>query len=56
MAENHDLNEQVSVTFTVGEWAKIITSIATSRFDVGVKEYLNSNIYECVTRTERALS
>lgn len=56
MAENHDLNEQVSVTFTVGEWAKIITSIATSRFDLGVKEYLNSSIYECVSQKQRALS
>jgi hypothetical protein len=56
MAENHDLNEQVCVTFTVGEWAKIVTSVAMSRFDLGVKEYLNSTIYDCVARKERALS
>ena len=56
MIENSDLNEQVCVTFTVSEWAKVVTSIATSRLDLAMKEALNANIYECVTRTERVLS
>lgn len=51
-----DLQESVSVTFTVGEWAKIVAAVAVSPLDLSVKEMLNSNIYDCVTRTERALS
>jgi hypothetical protein len=56
MHENSDLNEQVCVTFTVGDWAKIVASIASSGLPLMSKDALNSNIYECVTRTERALS
>jgi hypothetical protein len=51
-----DLQESVSVTFTVGEWAKIVASVSTSHLDLAMKEMLNSHIYDCVTRTERALS
>jgi hypothetical protein len=56
MDENTDLNEQVCVTFTVGQWAKVITAVATAPFDLAVKESLNSNIYDCVRRKERLLS
>lgn len=56
MDENTDMSEQVCVTFTVSDWAKVVASIATSRFDLAVKESLNSNIYECVSRKERILS
>jgi hypothetical protein len=56
MNENTDLNEQVCVTFTVGQWAKVVTAVATSQFNLTVKESLNSNIYDCVKRAERVLS
>lgn len=53
---NTDLQERVTVTFTVEDWAKIIASVATSRLELFEKEALNSAIYDCVTRQDRALS
>jgi hypothetical protein len=45
--------ERVCVTFSVDDWAKIIASVATSRLELSEKEFLNSSIYDCVTKHER---
>jgi hypothetical protein len=46
----NQMEQTVAVTFTVGEWAKIVASIATSRLDLHEKDVLNSHIYDCVTQ------
>lgn len=51
-----DFQEQVTVTFTVGDWAKIVAATATSGLSLFDKERLNSVIYDATMRTERALS
>jgi hypothetical protein len=56
MYEPLDNQEPVCVTFTVSDWAKIIMAVGKSPLELRVKERLNSNIYDCVTHTERVLS
>ena len=53
---DRDMNEQVCVTFSVADWAKVITAVGVSPLDLAVKSALNNTIYECVARTERVLS
>jgi hypothetical protein len=45
--------ERVCVTFSVDDWAKVIASVATSRLELNEKEFLNSTIYDCVTKHEK---
>lgn len=43
--------EQVCVTLSVGDWAKVIAAIGTSRLELFEKDLLNATIYNCVTQT-----
>jgi hypothetical protein len=51
-----DKQELVCVTMTVNEWANVIAAVGMSPLDLFIKDQLNSTIYDCVTRQERALS
>lgn len=48
--------ERICVTFSVDDWAKVIASVATSRLELNEKEFLNSTIYDCVTRLTKVPS
>jgi hypothetical protein len=40
----------------VEEWANVVAAIGMSPLDLYIKDKLNSMIYDCVTRQQRALS
>lgn len=51
-----DKQELVCVTMTVDEWANVVAAVGMSPLDLFIKDKLNETIYDCVMRTDRALS
>lgn len=58
MDEQYELDKQerVSVTMSVDDWAHIVAAVGMSPLELLIKDKLNSTIFDCVTRTQRALS
>ena len=53
---NSDLDEQVTISLPIKDWAEIVAAIGLSPLELSTKERLNGVIFRSTESTARALS